>query len=850
MGNEGIEITYNEDLAPLEKVLARVKRPGDFFVRGAMEMPLPTIEIEGVGVLSFPVPEEQARKLIQEAERAPYGRGPETVLDTSVRNMWQLPPGKARIGGKSWKEHLDRIVSRVAEGLGCGKVKVSAELYKVLIYERGGFFLAHRDTEKTVGMFGTLVVVLPSLHRGGELIVRHAGREVKLDLIASETSELTFAAFYADCEHEVRPVTEGNRVCLVYNLIQPRSKAGKQPETLGVPLYEQEAAAAASILEKTLSQTGAPAKLVWLLEHQYTPAELSFATLKNADAARAKVLAQAAARAGCAVHLGIVHIEESGAAESNYGGYSRGGSRWDRYAEEAEDEKEEYDEDFEVVEVFDASQHVDNWIDVENRKVDFGPVPVGEGELLPQGALDDEKPDQQRYLEASGNEGASFERAYHRAAVVLWRQDRYADVLLQAGVGAVLPYVKERVHAAKAASASDESRAAARALVELALERWKSAPESAYGTQAAKPPDRAAMLEILCDLGEAALLTPFIANIVTRQYDGTENAALAKAARLLGPTKAGNLLARLVDANMARFHGGCVGLLRRLSKLRVGPSAAEWQTALVEIATAAVGKLGEIKQVRAAGDELQAQEDEEDWGEESDVNEDLDWQREQKMKPVNSSLVVELLEALADLGATQLCEAAADTIGSNPDVFAPVKVVVPSLVALHQAHGEAAKTAPAFVRLWHHAAAFLLARSERPPEPPRDWRQGVTISCRCEDCRELQRFARDPASQTHRFPAASNRRQHLHQTIERYRLDMTHVTERRGRPYTLVCTKTRRSYERRCAEYHAEIAAMATLLRITPEAAAGAAAEAERLTAAIARRHEVPRPRQNAKSNY
>lgn len=63
-------------------------------------------------------------------------------------------------------------------------------------------------------MFGTLVVVLPSAHRGGELVMRHAGREVVAELSGEEFSELKFAAFYADCEHEVRPVTEGHRVCL------------------------------------------------------------------------------------------------------------------------------------------------------------------------------------------------------------------------------------------------------------------------------------------------------------------------------------------------------------------------------------------------------------------------------------------------------------------------------------------------------------------------------------------------------------------------------------------------------------------------------------------------------------
>ena len=73
-------------------------------------------------------------------------------------------------------------------------------------------------------MFGTLVVTLPSTYRGGALRIRHAGREVTVETGATDPSEISFAAFYADCEHEVLPVREGNRVCLVYNLVQERSE--------------------------------------------------------------------------------------------------------------------------------------------------------------------------------------------------------------------------------------------------------------------------------------------------------------------------------------------------------------------------------------------------------------------------------------------------------------------------------------------------------------------------------------------------------------------------------------------------------------------------------------------------
>jgi predicted 2-oxoglutarate/Fe(II)-dependent dioxygenase YbiX len=115
---------------------------------------------------------------------------------------------RVQASGKHWQETLDRIVALATDGLGVSE-PVSAELYKLLIYDKGSFFVSHRDTEKEPGMFATLVLALPSLSSGGELVVRHKGREVKLDLASDEPSELAFAAFYADCVHEVLPVTAG-----------------------------------------------------------------------------------------------------------------------------------------------------------------------------------------------------------------------------------------------------------------------------------------------------------------------------------------------------------------------------------------------------------------------------------------------------------------------------------------------------------------------------------------------------------------------------------------------------------------------------------------------------------------
>ena len=129
----------------------------------------------------------------------------------------------------------------VAAGLGLPVERLNAELYKLLIYRPRGFFAEHRDTEKVPGIVATLSLSLPTPGAGGELVVRHGGREQAFDLRAGEPSEMSFAAFYADCLHEVRPLAEGHRVTLVFNLF-----LGSSGDVLAAPDHSDVAAQTAS----------------------------------------------------------------------------------------------------------------------------------------------------------------------------------------------------------------------------------------------------------------------------------------------------------------------------------------------------------------------------------------------------------------------------------------------------------------------------------------------------------------------------------------------------------------------------------------------------------------------------
>lgn len=301
------QIEYNTEQADIERLLQSCDRPGHYCVHSKLVSTMPRLDVKGVGTVALPVQIAQVRSLIAVAERAPYGRGPETVLDTSVRDCWQIDSSAFQLGGQGWGGSYGKILKSVAEGLGCPLEQLEARPYKLLVYEPGGFFTAHRDTEKAVGMVGTLVVSLPTEGVGGELVVRHNDRETVIDLCVSDPSVLAYAAFYADCTHETRPLREGHRVALVFNLILRGSGAAR----LGrAPDFDSQAESISTVLRTWASQARSGAKTVWLLDHHYSTAGLSFAALKGTDAAEARTLAAAAERAGCLIHAAVLHITE------------------------------------------------------------------------------------------------------------------------------------------------------------------------------------------------------------------------------------------------------------------------------------------------------------------------------------------------------------------------------------------------------------------------------------------------------------------------------------------------------------------------------------------------------------
>ncbi|KAF6748371.1 hypothetical protein DFP72DRAFT_574982 [Ephemerocybe angulata] len=189
------------------------------------------------GCLNFegePVKDEDILKLIEVCEPATFGRGNEDVLDESYRKAWKLDVSQ-------FASQFDVVTSGVLDTVQeqlllyeSSTKTLEAYLYKLNIYGPGSFFKPHVDTPREAEMFATLVLVLPTVHTGGNLLLGENGSIADFNSAdqmyeaETKTPKIVWAAFYSDIDHEVLPVEAGYRITLTYNLYiaspaEPRS---------------------------------------------------------------------------------------------------------------------------------------------------------------------------------------------------------------------------------------------------------------------------------------------------------------------------------------------------------------------------------------------------------------------------------------------------------------------------------------------------------------------------------------------------------------------------------------------------------------------------------------------------
>ena len=130
----------------LAKAIEQATRSAKFCVAGGLPVVDPGIEVDGLGAVTLPLKRGVAKKLIALCRVAPYGKGTRTLVDKTVRRTFELNPQTFRLSD-AWNAAIDDAMRPVADQLGLPAERLEPRLYKLLVHEKGGFFLPHRDSE-------------------------------------------------------------------------------------------------------------------------------------------------------------------------------------------------------------------------------------------------------------------------------------------------------------------------------------------------------------------------------------------------------------------------------------------------------------------------------------------------------------------------------------------------------------------------------------------------------------------------------------------------------------------------------------------------------------------------------
>ncbi|KAE9962857.1 hypothetical protein BLS_009949 [Venturia inaequalis] len=297
----------------LRECLGKVTSAGSFSTyHHSPSFPNPGLYIKGFGLVALPLREDDAKAIANLSTLAPFGMKEKTIVDTTVRNTWELNASEFGFQNPAWNPFFTDLVRQAMVGLGVESA-VRPESYKLLLYEEGAFFKAHKDSEKVPGMFGTLVICLPSKHVGGEVHLSHAGQKKALDTATTSTFDLTALSWYSDVKHEIRPITSGYRLVLTYNLVDASRSAVKQ-SAAQVHHKRQELDGLFQLWKRYLSHQE---KLVYILDHQYTKPSLRLQNLKGQDRALGQHLNTICSQNGFQLMFAQMTKNES---DEDYGG--------------------------------------------------------------------------------------------------------------------------------------------------------------------------------------------------------------------------------------------------------------------------------------------------------------------------------------------------------------------------------------------------------------------------------------------------------------------------------------------------------------------------------------------------
>ncbi|KAK7470418.1 hypothetical protein VKT23_001844 [Stygiomarasmius scandens] len=377
-------------------------------------VPNPTLSIDGIGGIGLPLTEHYARSIIENAHQAPFGHNQETIVNTQVRDTFEIDASKVHFRNPAFENWLrTEVLKKVASELGTQSDGTKIELYKLLLYKEGSHFHKHQDTAKSPGMFATIIIVLPSEYTGGELVLSHADSSKTFDFSSESLLSTIVMAWYTDVFHEVKPVTSGYRLALSFNLVRSVSSSLYMP---GLPDTNRGVENVRTVLSKWQKERagyeGAEDKIAYMLDHQYSESDLreGVKSLKGQDAQLVMYVRKVAEELGFVLALANLEFRQKGIPDDDGYEYHKRG-RYDGSDDDCGD-------DFTaMMEVSGSTLSISCLYDLDG--VDLVEMDIDESALVPEDYFEHRKPDDEDYDGYMGNECGELEHYYHTSALIV-----------------------------------------------------------------------------------------------------------------------------------------------------------------------------------------------------------------------------------------------------------------------------------------------------------------------------------------------------------------------------------------------------------------------------------------------
>ncbi|XP_065882892.1 uncharacterized protein [Dysidea avara] len=589
-------------------------------------------------------------------------------------------------------------------------------------------------------MFGTLVIQLPSNYEGGQLPVCHQGKEIEFNFGGfGACNNVYFAAFYADCQHEVKPVTKGHRLCLIYNLVYTGFDPAPAPPSNQKQISS--IVAAMKAWDEDLDSDDCPNTLTQILEHQYCEASLSFQMLKNGDRALAEVLLQAKKEVEFDLYLSIVNFTECFSATY----YGRG--------------KYTIDDDG------DGEVSASNLTTYDGEKLSSN-IELEVDSMFPHNFFDDIDPDKEWVQEATGNEGATVDKHYHWAALLIWPVRKHNAVI------GVLNMIEEFEREVKKGRADDDLTVAAKDIMKQLIGRCCWVETEVYHD----------FLQLLKLVGKSDLIAECL-NVIAE--------------------KSSSLLLSFDDNNIVSSIGYKYGW--DILKLPLESVFAKCDSFSIDRRCQFLMKFCSIQlseQQKILFQSVAA----------VFVNYLVNEQESSWKKNRSKEIVCQLVSTLRSLECEGLLVSLIDAFCTKPVYYPVLETLGPAILDI----SKTVKIGGPLQVLFSHCASTLeecISKLQAPTNHARS----VEFSCTCSDCTELKQFMQHPDITQSRFRLGKSRRQHLEDQLRIAKADATCQTERVGTPHTLVVTKTQASYEREVEKHKVHRELLASLQCLNAE---------------------------------